>query len=301
MHEVAAEAGAGPLNRCVACGAARDARACAACGHAPVVLDGFDCYAPALARGGAGYDAVHYATLAQLEASNFWFRARNQIIVDALRRHLPGLGSFLEIGCGTGFVLSGIRAAFPAADLTGTEVFTEGLAHAAPRLPGVRLVQMDARDIPAAGSFDAIGAFDVVEHIEDDRLVLAEAHRALAPGGLLVLTVPQHAWLWSEQDDIAHHVRRYSRADLLDKTRAAGFEIVQASSFVTLLLPLMMLSRLRKLDPGAASDPYRELRIAPWMNRLLFLGMQVDRAALRLRLPLPMGGSLLLVARKSPQ
>jgi hypothetical protein len=62
-----------------------------------------------------------------------------------------------------------------------------------------------------------------------------------------------------------------------------------------------MLSRLRKLDPGAASDPYREMRIAPWMNRLLFLGMQVDRAALRLRLPLPMGGSLLLVARKPRQ
>jgi SAM-dependent methyltransferase len=273
-------------------------RTCSACGHAPRVLDGFDCYAPALAHGGAGYDASHYATLAGLEAANFWFRARNQIIIDALRRHQPDVRRFLEIGCGTGFVLSGIRGAFPHADLTGTEVFTEGLVHAAQRLPGVRLVQMDARDIPAAGSFDALGAFDVIEHIEDDRTVLAEAHRALAPGGVLLLTVPQHGWLWSEQDDIAHHVRRYARTELLDKVIAAGFEVEQVSSFVTLLLPLMMLSRLRKLGPGAAADPYRELRIVPWMNRLLFMAMQIDRAALRLRLPLPVGGSLLLVARK---
>lgn len=289
---------AGPFNRCVSCGAATSTRTCTACGHAPAPIDGFDCYAPALAHGGAGYDASHYTALARLEAANFWFRARNQIIIDALRRHRPGFGSLLEIGCGTGFVLSGIRAAFPGAELTGTEVFAEGLAHAAKRLPGVRLAQMDARDIPATGSFDAIGAFDVIEHIEDDRKVLAEIHRALAPGGAVVLTVPQHAWLWSVQDDLARHVRRYSRSELVEKVRAAGFDVAQVSSFVTALLPLMMLSRLRKAGPDASTDPYRELRIAPWMNRLLFLAMQLDRAALRLRLSLPLGGSLLLVALK---
>lgn len=290
-----------PLNLCIGCGRRRDQRSCPACGHGPVVLDGFDSFAPALARGGAGYDASHYARLAELEANNFWFRARNQIIVDALHRHAPGLGSFLEIGCGTGFVLSGVRVAFPGADLTGTEIFTEGLVHAAHRLPGVRLVQMDAREIPAIDSFDAIGAFDVIEHIEEDREVLAQVYRALVPGGTLLLTVPQHAWLWSEQDDRAHHVRRYSRADLVDKVRASGFEVLQISSFVTLLLPFMALSRLRKSGSRTAADPYRELRMVSWLNRLFFLAMQVDRAALRLGLSLPVGGSLLLVARKAPR
>jgi len=267
-------------------------------GDAPAKIDGFDCFAPELAEGGAGYDAAHYGVLAELEAGNFWFQARNQLIVSALRRHAPRMQQFLEIGCGTGFVLRGIRAAFPEAGFTGSEVFIEGLRHAAPRLPGVRLVQMDARQIPATAAFDAIGAFDVVEHIEDDVRVFAEIHRALKPGGCMVLTVPQHAWLWSAQDDYAHHVRRYTRRDLVEKVRAAGFEVAQVSSFVTLLLPLMMLSRLRRADPDAPVDPFREFRIPRWMNRVMLACMQVDLAAIRAGLSLPAGGSLLLVARK---
>jgi SAM-dependent methyltransferase len=288
----------GPLNRCTACGAPAAAHTCPACGFAPPEIDGFRCHAPALANGGAGYDAAHYHVLAELEAGNFWFRARNQLIVAALRKHAGNMRRLLEIGCGTGFVLRGIREAFPDTECTGSEVFVEGLRHAAPRLPGVRLVQMDAREIPATGSFDAIGAFDVIEHIDDDRRVLAEIHRALAPGGTMVLTVPQHAWLWSAQDEIAHHVRRYSRRELVGKVRAAGFEVVQATSFVTLLLPLMMLSRLRRTDPRAPVDPFREFRIPKWMNALLLLCMQADLAAIRLGLSLPVGGSLLVVARK---
>jgi SAM-dependent methyltransferase len=198
-------------------------------------------------------------------------------------------------------VLRGIREAFPATGFTGSEVFVEGLRHAAPRLPGVRLVQMDARDIPATAAFDAIGAFDVVEHIDDDVRVLGEIHRALKPGGCMILTVPQHAWLWSAQDDIAHHVRRYTRRELVGKVQAAGFEVAQATSFVSLLLPLMMLSRLRRPDPAAPVDPFREFRMPRWMNRLLYLCMQVDLAAIRIGLSLPVGGSLLVVARKEAQ
>jgi SAM-dependent methyltransferase len=267
-------------------------------GEAPATIDGFPCFAPALAEGGAGYDAAHYGVLADLEADNFWFRARNQLIVAALRKHAPHLREFLEIGCGTGFVLRGIREAFPDAALTGSEVFVEGLRRAAPRLPGVRLVQMDAREIPATAAFDAVGAFDVVEHIDDDTRVLGEIHRALKPGGRMVLTVPQHAWLWSAQDEVAHHVRRYTRRELVDKVRAAGFEVAQVASFVSLLLPLLMLSRLRRPDPAALMDPFREFRMPRWMNRLLFLCMQVDLGAIRIGLSLPVGGSLLLVARK---
>lgn len=72
--------------------------------------------------------------------------------------------------------------------------------------------QMDARAIPAEAVFDLIGAFDVIEHIEEDEAALAAIHRALAPGGVAIIAVPQHPWLWSEADDVAHHARRYSRA-----------------------------------------------------------------------------------------
>src|SRR5688572_28529274 len=104
MHDAMAN----PLNRCAACGASATAEVCPACGFAPPRIDGFTCHAPALAIGGAGYDAAHYHVLADLEAGNFWFHARNQLIVAALRKHAPHMRRFLEIGCGTGFVLRGI-------------------------------------------------------------------------------------------------------------------------------------------------------------------------------------------------
>ena len=65
---------------------------------------------------------------------------------------------------------------------------------------------MDARRIPFEDEFDVIGAFDVLEHIKEDEQVLVQMHRAVKSGGGIMLTVPQHMFLWSEQDVQAHHV-----------------------------------------------------------------------------------------------
>src|SRR5690606_22871969 len=116
---------------------------------------------------------------------------------------------FLEIGCGTGFVLSGVADAFPAVRLFGSEIFTAGLEFAARRQPSVNFMQMDARSLPFLDEFDVIGAFDVLEHIVEDGQVLAQMREALKPNGIILLTVPQHEWLWSPVDEFACHVRRY--------------------------------------------------------------------------------------------
>ena len=105
-------------------------------------------------------------------------------------------------------------------------------------------MQMDARNIPFVDEFDAIGAFDVLEHIEEDEQVLAQMHDALNHADVVLLTVPQHAWLWSLVDDYSCHVRRYSAKELHGKVRVAGFEILLSTSFVSSLLPIMLASRL---------------------------------------------------------
>ena len=287
-------------NRCVRCGGVNiDRGQCRDCAYAPQHIDGFDCYAPELASLGAGYDANHYRVLAALESRNFWFRARNALILNMLRKYAPSMHRFLEIGCGTGYVLSAVRNAYPRTEVVGSEIFVEGLRHAAERLSSARLVQMDARAIPYTGYFDVIGAFDVIEHIKEDVRVLAETHRALVDNGILVLTVPQHPWLWSVQDEHAHHVRRYTRDELVDKVREAGFQILKVTSFVTLLLPLMMLSRMRKTDPAHPTDPFREFQIPRWLDQILYAAMSLDVALVKLGITLPVGGSLLLVARKA--
>jgi SAM-dependent methyltransferase len=262
-------------------------------------MEGYPAFAPELARAETGYDPANFAELARLESRNFWFRARNRLLIWALGRFFPGMTRFLEVGCGSGFVLSGIAAAFPGLEATGSEVAVEGLGFAARRVPRARLIQMDARRIPFREEFDAAGAFDVIEHIEDDGAVLRALRSALVPGGGLLLTVPQHPFLWSEYDARARHVRRYRAQELRGKVLDAGFEIVKMTSFVTLLLPMMIVSRLMQRSPGTDYDPLAELRIARWLNWMLERTLDFERVLIRAGLPLPAGGSLLLVARRA--
>lgn len=108
---------------------------CPVCGAAPEMQGGFPTYAPALAQEGAGFKAAYFEELVRLETGHFWFRARNSLIIWALKKYSPEFESFFEIGCGTGYVLSGIAHAFPRARLQGAELFTAGLAFAAARQP----------------------------------------------------------------------------------------------------------------------------------------------------------------------
>ena len=289
------------MRLCPACGATLAAADwdCTACSHRPQQRAGFVALAPDLAAQSEGFDPALFAELAALESRNFWFRARNRLIVWALQRYAPAFTDFLEVGCGTGYVLQGVAVAFPGARICGTEAQTEGLQFAASRVPRATFLQMDARQMPFDDEFDAIGAFDVIEHIAEDEAVLAQMHRALRPGGSLLLTVPQHPFLWSEYDVRAHHVRRYTGGELRQKLARAGFDIVKMTSFVSVLLPLMMLSRLTRRTDAADYDPLAELRIGAVTNALLERALDAERLLIRAGLSLPFGGSLLAVARRT--
>lgn len=291
------------MNRCPRCGATggvTDA-GCPACGFTPPVVEGLRRYAPELADGGPGYDPAHYAQLAGFEAGNFWFQARNRVILDALAAHAPGPGRFLEVGCGTGFVLQAVADARPDLEVSGSEVFAAGLDFARRRVPRATLFQMDARRPPFEARFDVIGAFDVVEHIEAHDEVLAGLARALVPGGVLLLTVPQHRWLWSQADVDAHHVRRYEPGELEAVAQAAGLDVIDSTAFVTLLLPMMALSRLAPRRASASSDAYREFRLPRAANAAFAGAMRLERALRRTTgLKPSLGGSRLVIARRPP-
>ena len=269
---------------------------CPHCSHEPQVIDGHLAFAPELAHHSEGFEPEYFVRLASQEAGNFWFRSRNRLLLWAMQRYFPRAKNFLEIGCGTGFVLSGLKQAFPNLVLSGSEVFSEGLSFAAARLPGVELFQMDARHIPYREEFDVIGAFDVIEHIKDDEEVLAQMYQATRKGGGILITVPHHRFLWSAVDEFARHVRRYETRELREKVRRAGFAAVRVTSFVSLLLPLLIVSRYRQRNKEV--DPAAEYNISPVLNTALEKVLDVERTAIRVGLSFPAGGSLLLAARK---
>ncbi|HWL90976.1 MAG TPA: class I SAM-dependent methyltransferase, partial [Actinomycetota bacterium] len=127
-----------------------------------------------------------------------------------------GGGSVLEIG-------PGLRPTAPVA----TSTFIDASSHALNRLAA-----RGGRTVPAGGalpfpdaSYDAVLAFEVLEHVEDDTGLLEEVARVSAPDGILVMSTPIHASMWSPLDDACGHVRRDEPRVLFEKIRAAGFDI----------------------------------------------------------------------------
>lgn len=288
------------MKQCLTCGAAfsRDEPGCPSCHAKPVVVDGFEAYAPELAREGGGFKESHFAELASLEEGHFWFEARNELIAWAIEKYCPARDNFLEIGCGTGFVLAGMAKRFAFGRMLGSEIFSQGLHFAAQRVQQAAFIQMDARKIPFREEFDVIGAFDVLEHIQEDEAVLQQIRQALKPRGMLLLTVPQHDWLWSPSDDYACHVRRYSSRDCHAKLRAAGFHIVRSTSFVSLLLPLMMMSRLKKRKQGGEFDAADEFKLSPGLNAMLYRVMKGEASLIRAGVDFAAGGSRFVIAQR---
>ena len=286
------------MKRCVACASnfGGETWRCPNCGFQPKRSDRVLSFREP--EGIDGFDPDAFDRLAALEHVSFWFRSRNRLIGWAINEYFPGASSLLEIGCGTGFVLAGLEREYPALHLAGAELHSGGLRHAAERAVNAEFFQFDARDIPFEEEFDVVGAFDVLEHIDRDEDVLAEMHRATAPGGGIVVTVPQHAALWSASDDYAEHERRYSRSELTSKVTRAGFAIRRVTSFVSLLLPLMAISRLTERLSSRPYDPAREYDTARRADAALERIADAERWALTRGANFPVGGSLLLIASR---
>jgi SAM-dependent methyltransferase len=245
-----------------------------------------------------GYNIDFFDVLRKVEENHWWFRARARAITAILGKYASVPESYLEIGCGTGYMLQAMTKAFPETKLHGDELFEEGLRHARDRLPSVSLRKKDACLLDDETAYDCIGAFDVLEHIEEDERVLANIARALKPEGYLIATVPQHMALWSKLDEYAHHARRYARAELPRKVIQAGLIPVYVGSFVSLLFPAMWLSRKMK-GPQKQVDPLSELHCSRVNNFLLGRVMAIEYLLLQAGVRFPFGGSQLLLARKA--
>ena len=123
---------------------------------------------------------------------------------------------------------------------------------------------------PSAPATRLLSLFDVLEHIDDDTGTLRHIFSVLEPGGVLVLTVPAHPFLFDEMDELAHHRRRYRRSELGDKLRRAGFEVRRLTHFMAPLVPLVAVRWLvRAVSRGRRSAERRrmELRVVAGAQR----------------------------------
>jgi SAM-dependent methyltransferase len=259
----------------------------------PATIAGIPAYAPELAHDHGGFASDGHEILAGVEDRHFWFRCRRDLIVDLLARHAPAIGSFCEVGCGNGYVLQAIAAARPELHLCGIDASIAGLLRARTRVPGADVIQADATRLPANLRFDAIGAFDMLEHVDDDVAVLRAMRGALRPGGVVLVTVPQHRWLWSWADEVACHRRRYTRRILATALARAGLQVERWSSYLVLLLPLLAASRLQKRPANYASAA-----LPAHLDRLLDRLTRGETWLTRQGWDHRFGGSLVAIARR---
>jgi SAM-dependent methyltransferase len=246
-----------------------------------------------------GFAPQFFDLLSAPEERHFWFRARNALIAEAIGRHFPQARTFLEVGCGTAQVTGALQRACPALSYTASEVLREGLLVAERKAPGAELVQADVHDLPWEDEFDIVGAFDVLEHVADHGAAARQLARVVKPGGGVIVTVPQHQWLWSPIDDYACHQRRYSRTALVTLLAQAGLRVERVTSFVSLLLPLLIASRLAQRRGPV--DPQREFQLSRLGNWVGDKMMTVERALIGAGISFPVGGSLLAIARRSDE
>jgi SAM-dependent methyltransferase len=202
-----------------------------------------------------------------MQSWHFWFVSRRELVQSLLRRELRAGDTLLDVGCGTG---ANLALAGDGVRRLGVDIHIEELTRG--------MLQGDATALPLrSASVDVVLALDVLEHV-----------------GRLIATVPALRALWSVRDEAAGHRRRYSRAMLHDLLTRHGFRFLDLRGFQFVLLPLMMLTRLRKKSVAA-----RDFEDAPprWLNSIL---LAVNRFELRLpRFLRPrVGSSLALVAVK---
>jgi SAM-dependent methyltransferase len=252
-------------------------------------------------EGSPNYDPHYFKTLEQIEQRHFWFVARREIVLDALRRTVPDLERrrVFDIGCGSGGLLEYLRARGIAV-AGACDAYAESLEIVRRRLDIPLVLVDEGRLPPLGGGHEVLALFDVLEHLDDDRGTLRFLHSILAPGGVVVLTVPAHPFLFDERDELAHHRRRYRRGELRRKLEEAGFGVRLLTHFMAPLVPpLLAMRALRRLLPASfrrnRASHDLEFRVVPVFNGLMRAVLAVERRSLR-AVPLPFGSSIIGVA-----
>jgi SAM-dependent methyltransferase len=235
----------------------------------------------------------------ELEEQSYWFIHRNRCI-SAVIDHFRPQGALFDIGGGNGFVSQAIRQLGIPTVLV--EPDPSGSRHALERglAPVICASLQDANFYP--DSMDAVGLFDVLEHIENDLDFLKQIHTLVKPGGRLFLTVPAYQALWSIDDVSAGHFRRYRLKKLSHLLNQAGFK-VDFATYIFFLLPFPIFL-FRALPSRMGWRKEIDLEDAGTKNEYVSRVSLVD-AILGLELiwlkrlkALPFGGSCLVAARR---
>jgi len=249
-----------------------------------------------------------YAIMDEVEGSHWWFVGRRSILesflksiesrLQAASREEPAKAGtqnavrILDIGCGTGANLE-MLSQFGEAE--GVDVSDDALEFC--RLKGLNAQKGLAERLPFDdGTFDLTTALDVVEHLDDDVAGLREMHRVTKKGGFSLIFVPAYMFLWGVQDDVSNHRIRYTKKQIVDRLKTAGYTIERATyanwTFFAPILAGRTLMRITSIKPESENN----VNISA-LNGVFGKLFGAERFWLK-NFNFPFGVSIVIVARK---
>lgn len=226
--------------------------------------------------------------LDEIERTHWWFAGRRAVILASLQRYVAKGSRVLDFGCGSGGLTAELARVY---DVVGVDFSAPALEVARSRGLDVHLL-MSSDGLPTG--FDAVCAFDVIEHVDDDVAELKRLAGAVRPGGVVMVTVPAYRALWGQMDNVAGHRRRYRLRGLERVMQAAGLTRLHASYFNTWLFPAVALGRLA----GFPRENH-EIDLPPGPLNVAVRTLFETEAPLASRMTLPFGVSILFLARRT--
>ncbi|MGA1796517.1 MAG: class I SAM-dependent methyltransferase [bacterium] len=244
-----------------------------------------------------------YAVMFKMEEDYWWYRGLHDMVMRCISRFArhSQRARLLDAGCGTGRLLQ----MFGGSDSYGIDCSPEafkflkvrGLANAA---------RASVCGIPFKDKvFTLVVSLDVLYHcgVRDDVKAIAEFHRVLEPGGVLILNLPAFELFRGAHDAAVHTQRRYRIKDVRGKLEKAGFDIALITYRNTLLLPAAMAVRLMRRSGSRHGHGVRSdlMSLPGWVNRLFYLILMFENRLLLQGLTFPLGLSVFCVAKKDKE
>jgi SAM-dependent methyltransferase len=240
-----------------------------------------------------------YAIMDEVEGSHWWFVGRRAILESFLRSIVSRLKAdeleprrILDVGCGTGANLE-MLSQFGQAQ--GVDVSDDALEFC--RRKGLNAQKGLAETLPFEDeSFDITTALDVVEHLDDDIAGLREMYRVTRKGGYSLVFVPAFMWLWGVQDDISNHRIRYTKKQIVERLKQAGFKVERATyANWTFFLPILAGRTLMKIT-GIKPESENNVNVSA-LNGLFGKIFASERLWLK-NFNFPVGVSIVIVASR---
>lgn len=253
----------------------------------------------------------YYKNYYHLERNHWWFVVRLEILKQELQKialledKKINKRKILNIGIATGKT-SEMLSEF--GEVTSVE-YDGVCAEFVRQKLNIKVIEGSILELPfEENSFDWVCAFDVVEHVEDDKKAISEMNRVCKEQGKICITVPAFQSLWSHHDEVNQHFKRYKINEVVKlfdlQSDNSNFKILRKTYFNSFLfIPIWLFRKLNFLIPqqfirkGAGSDfeIYKENHFLDSILKGIF---RIEKKLFQKNISFPFGVSLLFFVQK---